>query len=183
MRRYVMEDAYSHEIQADLMEASRLYPGKPIHEQVFHYIKDRVQFAEDVHTAGPVASLTGAQIIETLIRPRDLSRMTKLGGRQRGDCDDFSMYGASMLVGAGAPTQSVKFVTVAADADAPRQFSHVYNAIYLNGVRIPLDISHGPYPGWETASRYRIEEWAVADSLGIVLALGLAAWALWRRRN
>lgn len=183
MRKYILEDAFSPEIQGDIAMAYGLYPDVAPHEAIFRFIKDRVQFAEDVHTASPVASLTGASIIETLIRPRDLSRMTTLGGKQRGDCDDFSMYGASMLVGAGAPTGNVKLVTVAADVMAPRQFSHVYNALYVNGVRIPLDISHGPYPGWETENQYRIQEWAVTDGLGIMIALGVAAWAFWSRRN
>jgi hypothetical protein len=76
-----------------------------------------------------------------------------------------------------------KFVTVAADPRMPGQWSHVYVVAYLGGKRVPLDTSHGDYPGWE-ASEYvtRRQEWDV-DGAGLKqwLVIGLVAWAVMAR--
>jgi hypothetical protein len=54
-------------------------------------------------------------------------------------------------------------MTVAADSKRPREFSHIYVVAYYKGQRIPLDFSHGPYPGWECPSS-RMKEWPVYET-------------------
>jgi len=99
----------------------------------------------------------------------------------QGDCDDYSMLAASMLLAEGIPCA---FVTVAADSRDPSQFSHVYVVSRRGGARIPIDASHGPSVGWETPEFYRRSEWPVAqplvvdidpEKLRLPLLLGLAA--------
>jgi hypothetical protein len=94
--------------------------------------------------------------IEVLIRPIDQWLLIKLRGLGVGDCDCFHMYGACLLLALGIPCS---LVTVSADPERPNEFSHVYLASYLNGVRTPLDISHGDYPGWEAPNLGRVKEW------------------------
>jgi hypothetical protein len=158
MSRYAAEDASSPEVQRDAQQAMAECSGCMPEEAVFRWIKHRLRFVEDGVTAQPFdgeAQSQGGTFVEALIRPRD---MAVLGvGSQAGDCDDYSMYAASLLLALGVP---VSFVTVAADPESS-DFSHVYVAAYRNGVRVPLDTSHGPRPGWETGRAKRIKEWPV----------------------
>jgi hypothetical protein len=99
------------------------------------------------------------------------------------------MYAAALLVAAGV---SASFVTVAADEADPGRYSHVYVAAYpKGGGRVPLDASHGEYPGWEVESRYgRRREWPVTGGggrellvwAGMVAVVGYGIrWARGRR--
>lgn len=155
MRRYVVEDAPSPEVGRALAEA-RAYEADPV-AQVFWWVKSRLRFVNDEELAAPWQN---PDIVEVLIRPRD---MYSLDGLRRGDCDDYVMMGAAMLVRLGVP---VSFVTVAADGRDPSRFSHVYLAAYPAGIRIALDASEGDQPGWEVpaAQTYRREEWPVRES-------------------
>ena len=66
---------------------------------------------------------------------------------REGDCDDFTMLVCCLLSVLGVPWE---IVTVAADPREPGRFSHVYaRAVLPDGGRLPLDASHGHYPGWE----------------------------------
>jgi hypothetical protein len=75
---------------------------------------------------------------------------------------------AAFLTVFGIPYE---FVTVAANPNEPEIFSHVYlYAVLPDGSRLPLDASHGDYPGWQVPSAHvsRRQVWdadgnAVAD--------------------
>lgn len=190
MRRYALEDASTPDLHADLMAA---VGGKPssmsqaeVASRVFDYVKRKIQFVNDDRLAAPWAS-EGMDVIEVLVRPLDMSRHTQAALRM-GDCDDFSSYTAALLTAAGVDNS---FVTVAADPIAPGMFSHVYVAAYPDGVRVPLDTSHGPYAGWETPNYSRRKEWPVLGTwtgegqsgspLALILMFGAAAYACTRK--
>jgi hypothetical protein len=84
-----------------------------------------------------------------------------------GDCDDFSMLVASMLMCCGFITDYGRgwFVAIAANDHNPNAFSHVYTKWYCPDVvsnpYIYVDASHGAFPGWETDKMYRKQEWEI----------------------
>jgi hypothetical protein len=177
MRRHVIEDSRSAPIQRDAA-AIQAQGGDPISD-TFWWVKDRVGFRQDEQLAQPVRRFLDGDVVEVLIRPRDLANMrTPLE-----DCDGFASLLPSLLRAQGVPCS---FVTVAADARDPSRFSHAYAACYPNGRRVSLDSSHGPYPGWECLEAgpvWRIKEWPIegvdwADLLLIAGVLLLAA-KLW----
>ncbi len=130
--------------------------------QIFWFIKNRVMFVEDetIILNGLRGDLNKHK--ELLICPDALLSMPQ----PIGDCDDFSLLGASMLVACGVPTS---YITVAVDRNEPMRFGHVYLKVYLideppqDGLCISecLDISHGSYPGWEAGDYTRKREWAI----------------------
>ena len=79
-----------------------------------------------------------------------------------GDCSTFSMLIAAMLESLGAQWE---LVTVAADPQDPKLYSHVFvRAVLRDGSRVTLDGSHGKYPGWEVprAHQFRRQVWDAA---------------------
>lgn len=180
MSRLVRED--SPYMQADAVEAMQLGGGDPL-TGVFEYVKGRMKFQQDEHTAREVPQSVGCPVVEVLIRPRDLSRLCKEQPNGVGDCDDFSMYCASLLACLGIPCS---FATLAADDDMPNAYSHVYVVAYPNGVRVPMDCSHGERVGWEAPNRFgKLREWPVDGSNSIaswlvVAAIGVATWFAWK---
>lgn len=177
--RYIREDARSPFIQAEAARCLKLGAGDP-NKGIWNALKSSMKFkrdeaiADDLHTN----DARKADTIEVLIRPLDQWLLIKMRGLGIGDCDCFHMYGACLLWALGIPCS---LVTVSADPERPWEFSHVYLASYWNGVRTPLDISHGDYPGWEAPHLGRIQEWRVepnwqetASDLGLIVG-GLAA--------
>ena len=156
----------------------------------YAHTKGALQFQRDEATGAGVGDIPPEQVIEVIIRPTDMAQYVDQG-IGTGDCDDFSMYLAAILEAVDVPCA---FVTVAADGKAPDQYSHVYVAAYPrdengNRVRVPLDASHGQYPGWEVPNQYgKLREWPVRGNgfgaLVLASALGglLAMWA-WRNRE
>lgn len=177
MRRYVQEDYNTPEIMR--AAASARLTGDPLYD-TFRSVKEHMRFVNDETTVQPVQAVTQLPVVEALTRPRDMARLQ----HKRGDCDDFVMYGAALLSAQEVP---VSFVTVAADPHAPSTWSHVYLAAYpdrgpYQGQRIPLDISHGPYIGWETGQVFKRAEWPVAAKLQLAgMALfGVSLWLTWK---
>jgi len=81
-----------------------------------------------------------------LIAPEILVRMDK----PEGDCAIFSELIAAFLRALGV---DYEFVTVAVNPREPGVYSHVYlYAVMQDGTRVPLDASHGDYPGWQVPS-------------------------------
>ena len=164
MASYVRRDVNSPEIQDDAAQVrlSAAAQGLDLVTAVFRYVKRKLSFIPDEGLAGPFTSLTTPEtpVVEVLIPPAVMSRMCPPGSvcRRLGDCDDWSMYTAALLLALGIPA---KFVTVAVDGRDPNRFSHVYVAAYVNGDRIPIDTSHGPGPGVEVQNVYRRQEWPV----------------------
>jgi hypothetical protein len=163
MRQYAIEDAATPEIRIDVSRACKplgsQYDPEARCAALWRWVKNKIQFKQDRDLSAPLerAGLARHPVVEVLVRPIDISR-----GASAGDCDDFSMYLASLLTASGIPCS---FVTVAADPHQPENFSHVYIAAYPNGRRIPLDSSHGEAPGWEVPYPSRIEEWPVTRPL------------------
>ena len=182
MSKYVREDAGTPEVMAAAMEAAP--PGEDPLDGVFRYVKGLIRFQADETTAAPLQSrlaklgLGDYPVVEVLIRPRDmLTWRGDTGQGQVGDCDDFVMLTAALLLARGI---DASFVTVAADPREPGQYSHVYVAAYPpGGGRVPLDTSHGEYAGWEVQDRVtRRTEWPIrAGYRGLILA-GLVILAL-----
>lgn len=98
------------------------------------------------------------EVVEILIRPIDLLS----ADRPVGDCDDFSMLAASLILAGGIPC---RFATVSGDGSG--YWSHVYLVAYPNGVRIPIDASHGEFAGWETDRNFRLKEWTMLIPTGL----------------
>jgi hypothetical protein len=170
MRNYAVADSASPEIIRDAYSIVNTY-GDPL-SGIHRFLRERMGFVHDEETAEPLQSSVPLAIAEVLIRPRDLSTSpVKIG-----DCDDYVMYGASMLHALNIPCS---FVTVAADDREPNAYSHVYLAAYPTrgpyaGSRIPLDCSHGPYAGWEVANRLgKRAEWPLSTSVSCLLGLAL----------
>lgn len=141
-----------------------------------------IQFQRDEVTGAGIAGLSSDDVVETSIRPIDMAQYVD-EGRAIGDCDDFSCYLAALLKANGIPCS---FVTVGADERVPDQFSHVYVVAYPvdewgQQERLPLDASHGEYPGWEVPNQFgKYKEWPVWDRVSWLIgnAVSTAALAL-----
>jgi len=159
MTKYAVEDSKSDVVKQAIGQAKLEMPTESPEAQIFYYVRGRVRFVADESTALPLQRWYQEPIVESLIRPVDLLNMRPIA---QGDCDDFSMLVASMLLAEGIPCS---FVTVAADDRDPQQFSHVYVASYRDGKRTPIDASHGLFPGWEADrdSVFRKREWPIRD--------------------
>ena len=175
MRDYVREDWNHPLVVNDAARAYSEYSGGDVIEAVFWWTKRQLRFVEDELTAQPFDFRDS--VVETLIRPVDMAALAD--GRKLGDCDDYVMYAAALLKALGVES---RFVTLAADHRDPTRYSHVYLAAYRDGWRIPLDVSHGPYPGWEAPNQYdKRREWAIfgPDLTAVVgVVIGAAALAL-----
>lgn len=98
--------------------------------------------------------------LQGLISPEVLVRMKK----PEGDCAIFSECLGAFLTVFGVPYE---FVTVAVNPNEPEIFSHVYvYAVLPGGARLPLDASHGQYPGWQVPSAHvsRRQVWDAAGN-------------------
>lgn len=187
MRLYSDADGATPELYSDAAAAA--LPDDPITGN-FYDVKRRIRFVPDEQTAQPFASFTKGPIVETLVRPIDMRAMQS----PQGDCDCFSMTMRARLLALGIPAG---FATVAVDPEDPSRYSHVYAIAdcdsgacgpHWSG-RVPLDASHGPYPGWEAPNPFgKRKDWAMGCSaprlawvFGIGFLLGglgyLAYWA------
>lgn len=123
-------------------------PSSPraVVDRIFWFVRQGVRFRRDSELAQGIEGWS-PDIIEVLVRPVDLLTMQPA----EGDCDDFSMLVASLLVAAGIPSS---FVTVAADPLEPTRYSHVYVVAHLADGDVAVDASHGSEPGWEAPNRF-----------------------------
>lgn len=182
MGRYVREDAGSPEIQEDAQEALALGGGDPL-LGVFKKAKQSLTFRND----GQSLFLIRPDVfddVEMLIRPIDVSLFNRRGVRPFGDCDDFAMYSACLLT---ALEIDASFRTMAADPDAPSQFSHVYTVASLpDGSEVVMDTSHGPTVGWEAPNEFgRVATWGTNgglsfERLAVFAAVGYVGWQVFK---
>lgn len=87
--------------------------------------------------------------LQLLISPEALLKMES----PKGDCAVYTTLIQSLLAYRGIPWRTV---CVAVNPIRPDLFTHVYAAaIRADGSMLPLDASHGQYPGWE-APVYRV---------------------------
>ena len=149
-------------------------------------IKPHIRFRQDFDIAQDLQSDDPRKrsIVETFIPPAVQALLIQLRGSGVEDCDGFTMYGACLLLALGVP---VSMCTVSAERSTPGLFSHVYLVAYWNGMRIPMDLSHGPCPGWECPNLGRVREWVVSGdtirpSMFVPLLLVAAAggYLIWK---
>lgn len=121
---------------------------------VYWYVKHLVQFRLDEGALLDWQGETDQQ--DFLISPRVLIRMRQ----PREDCDGFSMLLATLLTVHGIPAL---FATVAADPSEPSRWSHVFALAKAGNRWIPLDASHGKYPGWMVpgAHIFKFQAWTL----------------------
>jgi hypothetical protein len=175
MSKYAWEDSSCPEIQAEAQALRQIYGNDPrsLVCGVWETVRGKIQFLRDESLAVPLESFMSrtysdgspvTPIVEILIRPRDMSNLQT---SKMGDCDDYSMYSASLLIALGIPTC---FVTIAGDQSNPNIFTHVYVSAYpTSSNRVAVDASHGPYCGWEVQRPGgRKQEWPVNGSGGQV---------------
>lgn len=183
---HVLRDSSAPVIREQAAEALRAGGGDPI-KGVWESVTPYIRFQQDFDTAQKLVSSDPrkASVVETIIPPAVQAWLIRLRGYGVEDCDGFTMYGAALLCAMGIP---VYFCTVSAEGDRPREFTHVYLVAYPNGHRVPLDLSHGPYPGWECPNLGRKREWPVSfetlkpSIVPPLLLAGVAAgFLLWRR--
>lgn len=108
---------------------------------VWWMAKHRVRFAKDE----PRLMGTGdGDALDLLIEPAVLVRQAQPAE----DCDGFTMLICAMLEALGVPWN---IVTIACDPSDPARWSHVFPVAVLGKTDadlMPLDASHGEYPGW-----------------------------------
>lgn len=152
MSRFAIDDSHAATIQSAVRMAGAS-SGQPLARAhaIFHFVQTRVQYETDEQLAHPW--LTAAENLELLIRPVDLLSMSP----PRGDCDEFAMLTAAMLLAAGI---DAGFVTIAAEPGDDR-YSHVYAAAWIEGGWLPLDTSHGIYPGWYYQAAHKTKVWPI----------------------
>jgi hypothetical protein len=187
MVTYSDVDSNAPEIRADALRACAMANGDCIRGN-FDDVKRSIRFVQDEDTGEPFTAWLkqahdGDGIPEVLVRPVDMRRMAD----PQGDCDCFATTMRARLLSLGIPAG---FVTVAVDPDDPGRFSHVYNFADCSGGacgpmwngRVPLDTSHGAYPGWEAPNPYHKRAewpqsgWKIAAS--ILLISAIAWWVL-----
>lgn len=126
---------------------------RDICEAIWYWIKSKVKFVTDEQTMIRMGIPIDNPTKDLLISPEALLSMPE----PQGDCDDFSMLAKAMLAQCGIPAS---FVTVKADKEDDRIWSHVYCKAYLgNGESMMFDASHGEWPGWETKNYWEKREW------------------------
>lgn len=165
MRRLASDDALTPQIQAAAAIATHgARTEREAAQGIFNYMKARVRFRDDATAARPLSGVLEPEDAEILIRPVDLLQME----RPQGDCDDFAMSTAALLIAAGIRPQ---FVTIAADP-ASANYSHVFTRAHLPGGPIAMDTSHGRYMGWQARPTGKSKTWEFADmrqpSLGAI---------------
>lgn len=86
--------------------------------------------------------------LQLLIDPRLMVRLPEFC---EGDCANFTELICSFLEARGVPWE---LVVAACDPDQPGVYSHIYPRAILGDQRLPLDASHGDYPGWHVPAKH-----------------------------
>lgn len=182
---YINADAQSPVMQEQAARCIEEGAGDAV-TGIWNHIKRSMRFRQDADIASDLQTSDPRKnnVVEVFIRPLDQAFLIQLRGMGVEDCDGFTLYGACLLICSGIPCN---LVTIAADSDSPRRFSHIYVAAYPDGKRVPLDFSHGLYPGWEGPHLGRIREWPVQESacarlMSIVIPVALIGAAIYGLR-
>ena len=121
---------------------------------VFWLVKHAVEYAHDEPRLSRIGE-PGA--LDLLIAPAVLVRMRK----PKEDCDGFTMLLCALL---RILLVECYIVTVAADPKDPSRWSHVFALAKLDdGTLMPLDCSHGAFPGWMVPAEhiFRWQAWGL----------------------
>lgn len=162
MRRYAHQYAQHPAVQqATLTAISRgATSQRDIACAIFYWVRGNVVFVSDEQVLYSELGVAPVELDkELLIVPPLLLAMPTPAG----DCDDFSLLVACMLLCAGIEPF---WVTVAADPQDPRTFSHIYICAYLadEDSALPLDPGNrlpAVSPGWESTAVTRKAIWRV----------------------
>lgn len=162
MRKLAREYASHQAVQEAVEEAlaGGAATDREVAYAIFYWIRSTIQFVEDETLLYEELGVRPEELDkELLIVPPVMGLMP----RPMGDCDDFSLLTASMLLAAGLRPF---FVTVAADAQDPHKWSHIYICVYLAdegsflkldpGNRLPMVPA-----GWESSKVTRKGIWAI----------------------
>lgn len=164
MRRLARE--YSHDpsvaaaLGSALSRSGVTAAHRDIAHAIFYWVRANVRFVEDETLLYQQLGVSLDDLDkELLIVPPVLLAMPV----PMGDCDDFSVLIASMLLCAGLRAY---FVTVAADEGDPQKFSHVYVCAELadEGTHLCLDAGNrlAAVPaGWESSKVWRKAVWSI----------------------
>lgn len=139
MRELALADARDARI-ADVAGRLPFSSERAYADAAYQFVRRRIRFLRD-NAIAPSSGGRG-EFVEILIRPADLLAMPQAYG----DCDDFAMLAASLLLARGIPCS---FATVAADTGDCSRYSHVYVVAHTDAGDVSIDASHGPYAGWE----------------------------------
>lgn len=170
MSHFAREDAYDETLRTAALEATAATrTPEAAAAAIWQWIRSRVRYVEDTRPALGLEGIAPADA-EVLIRPVDLLAMPQ----PMGDCDDFSMLCASMLLAVGIEP---RYKTIAAEPGSPDQYSHVYVVAVMPGGRLlPLDCSHGPYAGWEAKATGKARQWPVLARASGLAGIGAIDW-------
>lgn len=115
-------------------------------EAVYNWVRSNIRFTKD-----PVTK-------EKLTPPRELLKL------RAGDCDDISMLAGAFLIALGYPA---RLVTVAANANQPNEFTHVYVEGEVppgSGNWVPMDAARSDSEfAAEPPRYYRKRAWSLTD--------------------
>jgi hypothetical protein len=137
----VVQEAAAQAVQQ--FGGSQITPGG-IAAGAWYWCKTYIRFVH--HELLLRRYLGEANHLQGLISPDALVRMD----RPEGDCAIFTDCLCAFLRVFGVPYE---IVTVAVNPNEPDIYSHVYAyAVLQDGTRLPLDASHGTYPGWQVPS-------------------------------
>ena len=116
-------------------------------------VKHRVRFARDEPR---LYSIGDGDALDLLVAPAVLVRQSQPAE----DCDGFTMLLCAILEILGIETF---IVTIAADPSDPHRWSHVFPMARVGSSTVPLDCSHGKYPGWMVPAEhiYRWQAWDI----------------------
>lgn len=160
-RRYAADPCVRSRVVAACAGLPNYASQRDVASSIFEWVRRSIRFVDEeellYHDLGvPLEELDK----ELLIVPPVLACQMPT---PMGDCDDFSLLLASMLLSAGIQPY---YVTVAADEAEPHRFSHIYNACYLadEGAYMTLDagnrLAH-VMPGWEAPEPWRKAIWSI----------------------
>ncbi len=147
-----------------LPDASRKMAAVAIADWFFtkHFIK----FAQDQDLTRRLLGYPDA--LEALMAPEVMIEIA-WPDWPAGDCDCFTMFICALLECQGGIDWEI--VTLACSRRQPGVWSHVYPRAVIGGMRLPLDASHGHYPGWSVPAS-DITRMAVYDSRGNLVSPG-----------
>ena len=149
------ELAYKEKDSPRVREALRKATGIPnppatleTAREVYYWVRSNITFVPDEVLLQRMGERPDKELL--FDAPALLSMRNPVG-----DCDDFSLLLATMLLSIGM--DDLYFVTLAVDPHTPERWSH----IYLSKGNLALDASHGHYPGWEAPNYFRKRYWKV----------------------
>jgi hypothetical protein len=149
MRRLVdsaLSDAPFVRRTRDIVSGVAAYDEAGEVQAVYNWVQRNIRFTKDPLTK------------ETLFPPQELLKI------KAGDCDDISMLIGAMLLALGYPA---RLITIAANAQDPDEFSHVYVEAELppgSGNWIAADAArYGAQFGVAPPSHYRKRAWSLVD--------------------